>query len=154
MRAQNEKGFKNPDNTADLKASLTLNELLNISYTGPATHVQDTPIMEIHVSELELKNNTASRVVFENARHMFLDRQHDLDTSPMIRGRKIRYIVESEFNDGSYNVIIEWPELMPRTNKPFCKTFNFSCSCEAYAKFGPKFCKHIVFIVMKYLNYG
>ena len=146
--------LEDANNTADLEKTLSLDELLNMTCPPKKQSVADTPLADEYVSELEVRSNTISRFVFENARHLYLDRQHDVpEVAPKITGRKIQFTVESEFNKGEYIVIIEWPELMPRVEKPFCKTFALSCSCPGFVEFGPKFCKHIVFVIMKYLNY-
>ena len=91
--------------------------------------------------------------VFENARHMFLDRQYDQE-KPEIKKNKIIFSVDSEFGNQSYNVFISWPELMPRTDRGFCKTFAISCTCGAFSSNKPKYCKHIVYVIMKHLHYG
>ena len=146
---------KEIENTANLDETYTLEELLDMSCPPKRPSVADTPLAESHIAEIELRANSISRTVFENARQLFMDRRYDEDdVKPKISGNKIKFVVESEFNIGEYSVIIEWPQMQPRTEKGFCKTFVLTCSCDAFADHGPKYCKHISFVVMKYLNYG
>ena len=143
----------NPTNSTNGDETLTLEELLNISYQPKKLTLADTPLGDSHVAEIEVKNNTINRYVFENARHMFLDRQYDQE-KPEIKKNKIIFSVDSEFGNQSYNVFISWPELMPRTDRGFCKTFAISCTCGAFSSNKPKYCKHIVYVIMKHLHYG
>ena len=105
------------------------------------------------MSKKELIKDSISKVVFENGHNMYKERRNDIDSRPKIDNNNVKYVVESEFNDGSYDVNIEWPELMPRIPKPLSKTFDLTCTCGAFGDHGPKYCKHIIYIVMKYLNY-
>ena len=92
-------------------------------------------------------------VVFENGHNLYKERRNDIESRPKIVKNKIKYVVESKFNDGSYYVNIERPEIMPGIAKPLSKTFSLTCTCGAFGDHGPKYCKHIIYIVMKYLNY-
>ena len=141
------------DHTAELGDTVTLDELLSTCYTAQPSSLHDTPLLDRQVTEQEVLKSTISKLVFENARHLFKHRKYDIAEKPKLVETKATYTVDSEFSAKSYDVIIEWPEMMPRLQKPFTKTFKFSCSCGAFEDYGPKYCKHIVFIIMKHLNY-
>ena len=134
--------------------NLTLQELLNETYTSKPNHIHDTPLLDLQVSKKELIKASISKVVFENGQNLYKERRNDIDSRPKVDNNNVKYVVESEFNDGSYDVNIEWPELMPRNPKPLSKTFDLTCTCGAFGDHGPKYCKHIIYIVMKYLNYA
>ena len=87
--------------------------------------------------------NTIAKVVFLTAKQMFMRRQYDSESKPKITNSNITFEVESELGNVSYNVRIEWPELMPRIPKPATKIFKFSCTCGGYKNYDPKFCKYL-----------
>ena len=41
---------------------------------------------------------------------------------------------------------------MPRTDRGFFKTSQAICSFDAFSDHRPKYCKHIIYVIMKYLK--
>ena len=133
--------------------TLTLNELLDSCYSGDPKTIKHTPLLDRQVTEVEVINNMVAKVVFNNAKQMYLRHKYDIEEKPILTNTSATFEVESEFGTLTYYVKIEWPELMPRIQKPVTKTFTFSCTCGGFQDYNPKFCKHIGFVIMKNLNY-
>ena len=105
------------------------------------------------MKEEEIIKNTVAKVVFNNGKQMFLRNKWSIEEKPVLTNTSATFEVDSEWGTISYNVKVEWPEIMPRIQKPVTKTFTFSCTCGGFKEYNPKFCKHIVFVIMKNLNY-
>ena len=105
---------------------MTLQELLNETYTSKPNHIHDTPLLDLQVSKKELIKDSISKAVFENGQNLYKERRNDIDSRPKVANNNVKYVVESEFNDGSYDGNIE---LMPRIPKPLSKTFGLTCTC-------------------------
>lgn len=135
------------------KETLNLQQLLELTNNPEKLTVADTPLGKYHVSEPKLTQSSISKFVFANATQMYQSRKYDEDEIEL-KNNKLMCTVESEFSIKEYKVELEWPELMPRTDRGFFKTFPARCSCGAFADHGPKYCKHIIYVIMKHLNYS
>ena len=125
----------------------TLSQMLRTDIKQPT--IADTPLVNLKLKVEDVRKQAMSKKVFENAEHLHQIKYDE--SEPYFDGLSVSWKVPSEFQDGEYKVNITWPQLMPRTERSWTKTYTIGCSCPGFKQHGPKkHCKHISFIMLKH----